>query len=110
MKQTLLCILFVVLACTVAGALTVSKTMPVTENKIIRGDEPMPEGQPIPYTPNAITESPGTIVGYTYYDYQTNGSSGNRVALCSDGSLYFCWMNLLSWPYPPSCPVSHRLC
>ena len=101
MKQTLLCVLFLVLACTVVGAATASKTMPLTECKIIRGDEPLPAGQPIPYTPGTITDSPGIIVGYTYYDYQTNGSSGNRIALADDGSVYFSWMNLLSWPYPP---------
>jgi len=39
-------------------------------------------------------------VGTTYYDYQTNGSSGNRVVICDDGSKYFCWMSLLGWPYP----------
>jgi len=40
-------------------------------------------------------------VGFTYYFRQCNGSPGNRVALCDDGSVYVCWTNLLGWPYPP---------
>jgi len=79
-----------------------SKTIPVTEHKIIRGNEPLPDVEFYPYNPGTVTDSPGEIVGTTYYDYQTNGSSGNRVALCDDGSIYFCWMKLLGWPYPPA--------
>jgi hypothetical protein len=68
--------------------------------KQITGEEAIPVQNVIPYTPGVITESPGDIVGYTVYDYQSNGSSGNRVALCDDGSKYFAWMNLYAWPYP----------
>ncbi len=49
-----------------------------------------------------ITESPGLIVGTTYYDAQTFGSTGNRIAVCDDGSKYCSWTNLLGWPYPPA--------
>ena len=42
-------------------------------------------------------------VGHTYYFQQSNGSTGNRVALCDDGSVYVCWTNLAEWP-PPEHP------
>ena len=101
MKQVLLFIMLVVLICMVIIEAKPSKTTPRVEHKIIRGDEPLPGLQAIPDNPDVITDSPGIIVGYTYYDYQTNGSTGNRVAVSSDGSVYFCWTNLFSWPYPP---------
>lgn len=40
---------------------------------------------------NVITDSPGTQVGMTYYDYQTNGSTGHRVAV-HDCGIHFAWM------------------
>ncbi len=102
MKKLLMVTGLAVLLIVAGASAELSKTMPITENKIIRGDEPLPDVQFYPYNPGAITESPGEIVGYTFYDYQTNGSSGNRVALCNDGSIYFCWMKLFGWPYPPA--------
>ena len=79
-----------------------SKTAPRVELNRLTGHEVLPIVDAIPYNPGVATESPGEIVGYTYYDYQTNGSCGNRVAIASDGTKYFDWMNLFSWPYPPS--------
>ena len=49
---------------------------------------------------SAFAQSPGDMVGHTYYDQQTNTSSGNRVAVCYDGSAYVCWVAMTSWPYP----------
>jgi hypothetical protein len=37
--------------------------------------------------------SPGRQVGSTHYEYQTNGSTGNRVVKDSDGGYHFAWMN-----------------
>lgn len=37
--------------------------------------------------------SPGFQVGTTHYDYQTNGSTGNRVVKDSQGGYHFSWMN-----------------
>jgi hypothetical protein len=37
--------------------------------------------------------SPGFRVGTTHYDYQTNGSTGNRVVKDSQGGYHFSWMN-----------------
>jgi hypothetical protein len=69
-------------------------------DRIIVGDEPLPNVTAIPWSPNAATQSPGTVVGTTYFDYQSNGSSGNRVAVGSDGSVFFAWTNGLNWERP----------
>jgi len=95
-------ILLVVVFVAGSAQAELSKTMPATDCKLIKGDEPLTQTNFYPYTPGTITESPGEIVGVTYYDYQTNGSCGNRVAICDDGSMYFCWMMLEGWPYPPA--------
>ena len=91
---------FLLTAGVLAGQL--SKTAPVIWNKAIKGDEPLPNVQAYPYVPGTATTSPGVQVGTTYYDYQTNGSTGNRIAVGDDGSIYLDWMNLLGWPYPPA--------
>ncbi|MBD3169875.1 MAG: T9SS type A sorting domain-containing protein [candidate division Zixibacteria bacterium] len=49
----------------------------------------------IPYQRDDITDSPGIIVGLTYYDYQTNGSTGSRVIHHECGE-HMCWMNRTS--------------
>lgn len=43
---------------------------------------------------SVLAQSPGVQMGTTWYDYQTNGSSGNRIALCDDGSMYICWTDV----------------
>ncbi|PJA30129.1 MAG: hypothetical protein CO189_00545 [candidate division Zixibacteria bacterium CG_4_9_14_3_um_filter_46_8] len=48
--------------------------------------------QQIPLPQGAIAVSPGTVVGTTWYDYQTNGSTGNRVAKTTCGT-HMSWMN-----------------
>lgn len=46
-------------------------------------------------------QSPGVEIGITYYDFQTVGPIGNRIAACEDGSWHACWTGLSGWPYPP---------
>jgi hypothetical protein len=75
------------------------KTAPHAD-RIITGNEPLPNVAVIPWSPNAATQSPGIVVGTTYFDYQTNGSSGNRVAVGSDGSVFFTWTKGLNWERP----------
>lgn len=43
------------------------------------------DGQP------ATTNSPGEIIGTTFWEYQTNGSTGNRIAIDSEGGLHIAW-------------------
>ncbi|KPJ48834.1 MAG: hypothetical protein AMJ41_04110, partial [candidate division Zixibacteria bacterium DG_27] len=54
---------------------------------------PQMDGIGIPLNPNLVSASPGTVVGTTHYDYQTNGSTGNRVALDDLGGVHIDWMN-----------------
>ena len=49
----------------------------------------------VPYYPSApglICQSPGDTMGYTQYDYQTNGSTGRRIVIDSQGGMHFDWM------------------
>ena len=77
--------IFLILAVFVLASTAVaelSKTSPRVEHKLITGDEALPNVPAYPYQPGTIT-SPGIEIGTTYYDYQTNGSSGNRAARAS---------------------------
>ncbi len=53
---------------------------------------PQMDGVGIPLNPGMILTSPGTQIGITHYDYQTNGSTGNRVALDDLGGVHVDWM------------------
>jgi len=48
----------------------------------------------------ASAQNPAFIAGYTWYECQAGGSSGNRIAICDDRSLYVTWTWLPTWPYP----------
>ena len=80
-------------------------TSPLINHRVDGGD-PLPDMPVIPYTPNVLTDSPGEIVGTTQYDYQTNGSTGRRIAVDSQGGVHFAWMNAPS--YPSSREVSYN--
>jgi len=98
MKKTLL--VFIALMLVLAGsAWSADKIGPRLENqKIITGDEPLPDVPYYPSQPGLITDSPGEIVGGTQYDYQSNGSSGRRIAVDSQGGVHFAWMNGTAYP------------
>jgi len=78
----------------------VSDKAPMTTLKALTGDEVLPQSDAHPYNPGLTTDSPGTVLGTTYYDYQQNGSTGNRIAKCSDSSIYVAWTNALAWSTP----------
>jgi hypothetical protein len=99
-KMLMLLMLAAFLLVSVAFAGDLARKSAPKVNKLITGDEQFPPGQAYPLNPSAITTSPGIVVGTTYYDYQSNGSSGNRMAVCNDGSRYFAWMNALNYPTP----------
>jgi hypothetical protein len=75
-------------------------TAPISKSQLLRGDEPLPDLKYYPTTPGLVSGSPGDTVGYTQYDYQTNGSSGNRIGLDSQGGLHFAWMWADTYPSP----------
>jgi hypothetical protein len=61
-------------------------------------DLPYAFGEAIPPQPGIALTSPGYLVGTTYYDYQTNGSSGNRIVKDAFGGIHIDWMNgINSW-------------
>ena len=100
MRRVLL-LLYVVIALIVSqpgAAVELSKSMPVLNKRILTGQEVYPN---IPFVPPNLSQSI-TAIGQTLYEFQTNGSSGDRIILHADGSIHICWMNLLGWPYPPS--------
>lgn len=71
------------------------KTGPRPERvPIIIGNEIRSE---IPYMPLPLPDTV-YVVGTTQYDYQTNGSTGNRCVVDSDGGVHFTWMNGISYP------------
>jgi hypothetical protein len=41
--------------------------------------------------PPTIADSPGTIIGETSYEYQTNGSTGNRITVDDLGGIHVSW-------------------
>jgi hypothetical protein len=50
-------------------------------------------GVGIPLRPGLALTSPGSLVGTTHYDYQDNGSAGNRLVKESKGTIHIAWMN-----------------
>jgi hypothetical protein len=80
-----------------AGDLAKFKVMP-KKQKLIRGDEPLPDAPFYPSYPGLLTASPGDTVGYTQYDYQTNGSTGNRIVVDHTSNIHVSWMK--GMPYP----------
>ncbi len=71
---------------------------PIKNYPALTGDELLPDVPYYPTTPGLVTDSPGELVGYTQYDFQTNGSTGNRVAIDNLGSVHVAWMK--GMPYP----------
>ena len=54
---------------------------------------PQMDGIGIPLNPDLILTSPGYVVGTTHYDYQTSGSTGNRIVKDAFGAIHIAWMN-----------------
>jgi len=76
-----------------------NKLAPIPGNyRMITGFEPYPDMNYEPAMPGLTTDSPGEVVGTTQYDYQSNGSSGNRAAVDLLGGVHFIWMNGISYP------------
>jgi hypothetical protein len=71
---------------------------PIKDYPALTGDEPFQPALYYPTQPRTITQSPGDTAGFTQYDFQTNGSVGNRIAIDSLGNAHVSWMN--GMPYP----------
>ncbi|UCC80252.1 MAG: T9SS type A sorting domain-containing protein [Candidatus Zixiibacteriota bacterium] len=82
-----------------AISLSGDKIGPRPENlPFIVGNEPLPDVPYYPSQPGMTTDSPGEVVGGTQYDYQSNGSTGRRIALDSQGGIHIDWMNGITYP------------
>ncbi|MFQ5869805.1 MAG: hypothetical protein ACE5JC_07865, partial [Candidatus Zixiibacteriota bacterium] len=80
-----------------AAKITIEQGMQL-EKLVNPFDQPYTSGQGIPYQPGTILDSPGELVGTSHYDYQTNGSTGNRIAVDDLGGVHVVWMNgINSW-------------
>ncbi len=99
----ILVFLAVALVMALAGSVMAAdmvKTMPIPPKyKIMTGDEQVGPVEYHPTLPGTVC-SPGDTMGFTQYDYQSNGSSGHRVVLDSQGGLHFAWMNADPYPAP----------
>lgn len=56
----------------------------------LRGDEQINTSRPIPY--NGMYVGPGDQIGTTAYDYQANGSMGQRIMVDDYGQAHIDWM------------------
>jgi hypothetical protein len=59
----------------------------------LTGAEQIPNATYHPSSPGLITQSPGDTVGFTQYDYQSNASTGRRIAIDGSGVIHVAWMN-----------------
>lgn len=88
MRRTLL-VLFLSLA--VASLATAGKSIKITDLPRVddgtRGN--YISGIPLPMP--LITDSPGEIIGVTSYEYQSNGSIGNKIAVDQLGGIHVVW-------------------
>ncbi|UCE65453.1 MAG: T9SS type A sorting domain-containing protein [Candidatus Zixiibacteriota bacterium] len=97
-KRILFWSVLALLMLAVTSAYAGNKVAPIVDHKFITGFEPIPDMNYEPAMPGLRTDSPGEVIGTTQYDYQTNGSSGNRAGVDSQGGVHFVWMNGISYP------------
>lgn len=97
-KKVLFWTILALVMIAVTGAYAGNKVAPRVEHRILTGYESLPDANYEPAMPGLATDSPGELVGTTQYDYQTNGSSGNRCAVDANGGVHFVWMNGISYP------------
>ncbi len=100
-KKILVFVVMAALLITASVFAEVAKTHISETERALTGNEPLPNVPAYPYNPDLATDSPGIIMGTTWYDYQTNGSTGNRVAITDSNTIYVAWMNAYTYPPPP---------
>ncbi len=80
---TVLLMMPLVFGLAVAGdGVFAEKPVPFDGNNIVEGNYQLPSGPP------TISNSPGEVIGTSYYAYQTNGSTGNRISIDSEGGIH----------------------
>lgn len=76
-----------------AGTIEKKDRLDISRLRLINSQLVAPQSLDKLNNPNLITQSPGFQVGTSYCDYQTNGSSGNRITVTPLGEVLFDWMN-----------------
>jgi hypothetical protein len=119
-KIMLLAVMVTLLAFMVASAanqkivssksgIEVTNKAPMRHYPLIMGDELSLANVPyVPSNPEHIAASPGDTIGFSAFDYQTNGSSGNRVAVDDFGGLHFVWMRAISGLAPRTIRYNYK--
>jgi hypothetical protein len=59
---------------------------------VLRGDELIKARDVVPYV--SSRQSPGDIIGYTWYDFQANGSYGQRIDVDDLRQAHIIWMKM----------------
>jgi len=106
LKKVLFIVTIVILMLGVSGLVYAGKItkVPIEQagapNKNVGNENAVSDTPGIPYSGDDITQSPGIIVGRSWYDFQTNGSTGTRVVkhLCG---THMCWMNSNNQTHTP---------
>src|SRR4030067_2766634 len=86
--------LFFLCPAAISSDLSRVKEMP-TNLPLITGQEIIPDAEYYPSMPGMLL-SPGDTVGITQYDYQTNGSTGNRIEVDNQANIHVSWMKGLN--------------
>jgi len=82
--------LLVFFSAAISSDLSRVKEMPANL-PLITGEEIIPDAEYYPSMPGMLL-SPGDTVGITQYDYQTNGSTGNRIVVDNQANIHVSWM------------------
>jgi hypothetical protein len=90
-----LLIVFLAHSSVLAGGITKVKISEAMKMEVLVAPTSAPQtaGTVIPLSSDLILTSPGYMVGTTHYDYQTSGSTGNRIVKDALGGIHIVWMN-----------------
>jgi len=88
-------IVFLVFSSVLAGGITKVKISEAMKREVLVDPASLPQstGTGIPLNQDLTLSSPGYMVGTTHYDYQTSGSTGNRIVKDAGDGIHIVWMN-----------------
>ncbi len=87
MKKTLMVLLLSFTLTGLAVAELVPAAKPVADDGTQQGNTEIVPALPLPMT----TDSPGEVIGTTSYEYQSNGSMGNKITVDQFGGIHAVW-------------------
>ena len=103
MLRTLVISVILICLCSISAQSQVRNHEPYRHPVMYTGLEDSPNTGTVPpsrepnrslddYTPNSRVDT----IGFTYYDYQQNGTFGKQVAVDHEGYVHFVWTNALN--------------